>query len=329
MPLPESGDHLDPKRSKHNRDPYFYARSRGPNLYDDREYVFNHVDPFTFIDPAMEVSDVTRDDLSDVGEEVVLYATQLAIGTHRPNFVRDLEETAFEEVVEREREEREQRLREKYGDRLDDTVQMGGFNWPIELADDFAEQMGRFANLPVVDDKTADEERPKEYRRPDGTHVILVDEDTFDALTYMTQNPDPYHPHHGYRLSIEHDHLAAATAGRRSGIKMWDWGTKKKPGTYTERYEAFFTPDFFIDLALKQLMIDPANLNEAGRLVAHRAVQDVLLQFGEETRQRHAAEAGETPTEDSHTIAELDLDRVQKETDRQTDFENIRPEDFV
>jgi len=317
----------DPERSRHSNDPYFYARRTGPNLYNDREIVFDHVDPSTFIVPAYEAAGTTPDELPEKDQEVVLYATQLAIGTHRPQFVRDLEEAAFQAAVHRQQEEREQRLREKYGDRLGDTVKMGGLNWPIELADDFAEQMGRLTNLPIIDEETFEGEPPPEYRRPDGTHVMRVDEATMDTLQYMLDNHEPYHPHHGYRLSIEHEHLAAACAGDAQGIEIWDWS--EKPGTYEERYNAYFTPEFFVDLALTQLMIDPARLDETSRHIAHQSVQGVLDQFGEETRKRHMAMTAEDPTESPGTVTELDLEEIQEETDRQTDFENLEPEDFA
>jgi hypothetical protein len=311
-------------------DPYAYARSLGPNLYNEFEFVFDHIDPSAFISSASDSEQVDFTSLPQKTQEVILYATQLAIGTHRPNFVRELEDAAEDLYIQRQTANRKQRLQDKYGtNALNETVQMGGYTWSMDMADSFIETLDRLANLPVIDSKSFEGTLPEQYRQPDGTHVWNVDEKMFSQITYLINNPEPYHPHNGYRLSIEHEHLAAACIGDTDGIELWDLSGPFTPEHYKERYEMFFGPELFFDEAQKQLMIKPAAVTEVGRRIAFTAINSVLELFGEETRGRHASHTKAQSTDGPTDIVQLDLRKVQEETDAQTDFQNIKPEDFL
>lgn len=286
----------------------------------ERERVFEFVDPATFTRPAYVETGLTALETDLDTSKFVLYAVQLAIAVHRPQEVRDLEDASLEDDLVED-------------DVIpEDTVAIGDLNMPTSMVDQLSDSFAWFDDMPVIEDDTPMEERPRWYKDTSG-RIHLNSPGVAAEIAALQKEPEPYHPHKGYYLSHELDHLAAAIVGAPGMIQNWDEGFASKRATpdYRSRYDAFFTPDFYLRIAEADLKLDMAKYGEQRCLIGHRALSMVLEQYGPGTRQRLAREIPRQLKEDAKiaeqfTIRTLDPEELRGEP---IDFDNIRPEDFL
>ncbi len=285
-------------------------------FYSETECVFEHVPPQRFIDRAFTLAGIDPTKEKPEALKLVKYSTQLAIATHRPQAVRDIEEKAIDAMEQRLQEEKDARLRKKYGNHYQvETVTIGGLSWSLDLADSLRRSME------IVES-------------PDSLFTQEVKADIFDTF----QNPNPYHPHKGYKLSYELSHLALAVAGMTEMIVSWDnFGDDKRleQSHYEKRYKRYFGPDIFVETALEDLKLSKKDVGDKMLDIASTVVSAVILELGPETIQYHErkiaeeiATLKEMDEEPPMEIRRIPPDVLFSESQIKIDFTQLNPDDF-
>lgn len=301
----------------------------------DRQ-VFLHVSTEQFVTPAYGEAAVSLNP-EDFWKThaVVYYAAQLAIATHRPQYVRDIERASMKQYYRNVAAEKQERRAATYGTKLPDTVLFAGSQWGTDMFLDMAESSRKLAHVPVMSRHEVEAmgaEKPKEYIDSDtGTWVQYVSQAEMDRIHDLFAGIEPYDYLKGYGLDKDLEKIFGGFNGCSKELARWDAlrvlklkppfdltedGTPIDPET---RYEARFHTEFFtwiarqdVERRLGELTDRQAQLVDE---IATRAVMKVIDTFGSESRARHASGVKEySHAADMNLIFDKDVNEITDDT---------------
>lgn len=271
--------------------------------------IFLHITSEDFVTPAYEQAglDIALEDFWPA-HAIVYYATQLAIATHRPQEIRDLERSSMKKHIQFTRSEKQRERTKKYGNDLPGNVQFAGVNWKTSLFLDLADSIDSITNAPV---HTYEEikvmrhkDRPLMFRDANtGTLATFLSQESLDCIEEIRAGYRPYDYLKGYHIDKELEKIYGGFNGDTAELARWDrLDGPKPPFDATDegetidpitRYEARFKPEFYIWTARQDIVRRIGTLNQSQAevvdTVANIAVASVIESFASATRTRHAS----------------------------------------
>jgi hypothetical protein len=255
----------------------------------DEEIVFNYIDPELFTKPVMEYIGAEPDSLSYKAIHALsTYAVQLALGTHPPKIIREIEEARWHNnLVEgfNDFQYREDMRQQESDDRMKALLN-DGLQDPSPLDDILAEILIRetdeYLSAPVIDGNTwKGDKLPRLFRTPDGELVVTRPKGP-SKIAEILNRPNPYK---GYRTRAllldmcirEHWFYPDLSVEEVENI-LWQ----------NPKYNRWFMPGVFVNSAALDLETDTSSVvGRRSMIAAKMAVEPVIELYGLDTKQWH------------------------------------------